>query len=73
MNIDINLILNKIESLENNNLTSRKATMNDFSNDFSNNSQNNSQNNINKFKMKDFKIKDYRMQEEYGEKKFIKP
>ena len=67
MNIDINLILEKIKSLENDNFTSRKV----ISNDFSCINKNNSRRHINE--IKDLKIKDYRMQEEYGEKKFIKP
>ena len=66
MNLD--LILEKIKSLENNDFTGRKVILNDFTNNIHNNEKKHT-NQI----MKDSKIKDYRMQEEYGEKKFIKP
>lgn len=65
--MDLDLILEKIKSLENDNFTSRKV----ISNDFSCINKKNSRRHINE--IKDLKIKDYRMQEEYGEKKFIKP
>ena len=63
-NININLILEKIKSLENNNSSLRKVTKNDL---------NNTKNYLKKQNKNDCKVKDYRMQEEHGEKKFIKP
>lgn len=67
--MDLDLILEKIKSLENNDFIGRKVILNDFTNNIHNNNEKKHTNQI----MKDSKIKDYRMQEEYGEKKFIKP
>ena len=60
--IDINLLLQKIKELENNQKNSRNINENDL------------KKNLKKYeKQKELKVKEYRMQEEHGEKKFIKP
>jgi hypothetical protein len=63
--IDINLILQKIKDLESKSSSDRKLEKTDLTD---------SNKNIKKSKkLKQVKIKEYRMQEEHGEKKFIKP
>ena len=62
--INVNLLLDKIKSLEENNNKSRKITKKDL---------NYLNSNFKKTNKNENKVKDYRMQEEYGEKKFIKP
>lgn len=59
----LQLLLSKLNDLENNKSTLGKITKSDLATSTYNN--NNYQ--------KNSKIKSYRMQEEYGEKKFIKP
>ena len=61
-NIDINLILQKIKELESESSNNRKLVKNDFTKNVK----------IKKNK-KQIKVKDNRIQGEYGEKKFIKP
>tara|TARA_B100001123_G_C14786495_1_gene818730 strand:+ start:43 stop:237 length:195 start_codon:yes stop_codon:yes gene_type:complete len=61
-NIDINLILQKIKELESESSNNKKLVKNDFTKNIK----------IKKNK-KQIKVKDNRIQGEYGEKKFIKP
>ena len=62
----LKLLLSKLNDLENNNDNLRKVTISDLN-------LNNNTFNKNTSIKKNNKIKSYRMQEEYGEKKFIKP
>ena len=63
MNNNIDLILQTIKNLESNSSNYRKPNLQDFTNIKTKNNKYN----------RETKVKDYRMQEEYGEKKFIKP
>ena len=63
MNNNIDLILQTIKNLESNSSNSRKPNLQDFTHIKTKNNKYN----------REIKVKDYRMQEEYGEKKFIKP
>tara|TARA_A100001015_G_C14940378_1_gene692291 strand:+ start:579 stop:767 length:189 start_codon:yes stop_codon:yes gene_type:complete len=62
--MDIQELLNTIKVLENKKLNFRSITINDV---------NKNDNYIKAKNKKEIKIKGYRAQEEYGEKKFIKP
>lgn len=62
----LQLLLSKLNDLENNKSTSRKINKSDLYSTLINDNQN-------KIHHKNPKVKSYRMQEEYGEKKFIKP
>lgn len=64
--IDINLILQKIKDLESKSSSNRKLVTNDLTEIVNKNIKKSK-------KLKQVKIKEYRMQEEHGEKKFIKP
>lgn len=72
-------LLNKIRILENNkeNNHVRKVKLSDLIEDTNSDSYNmkdiNIKNKVTKDKNMKDKIKDYRLQEEFGEKKFIKP
>ena len=70
-------LLNKIRLLENNkdNNLVRKVTISDLIEDTNSDSYNikDIKNKVTKNKNNKEKIKDYRQQEEFGEKKFIKP
>lgn len=72
-------LLNKIKLLENikENNISRKIKLSDLIEDTNSDSYNmkdiNIKNKVTKDKNMKDKIKDYRLQEEFGEKKFIKP
>ena len=72
-------LLNRIRLLENNkeNNHSRKVKLSDLIEDTNSDSYNmkdiNIKNKVTKDKNMKDKIKDYRLQEEFGEKKFIKP
>ena len=61
-NIDLEALINKIQSLEQSEPVFRKVLLEDINQDIFNKS----------IKQED-KIKGYRLQGEYGEKKFIKP
>ena len=65
--IDYKLILQKIKELEDLSSKSRNVVKTDI-----NHINKNINNNITK-KIKKINIKEYKIQEEYGEKKFIKP
>ncbi len=63
--IDINLILQKIKDLESKSSSNRKLVKTDLT-DINENIKKSK-------KLKQVKVKEYRLQEEHGEKKFIKP